>query len=285
MDIDLSRLSEAQLIELNHKIVGKLQSIQQARTYHQLAKFGPGERVWFTAQDGRRVEGHVVRVNKKTVSVHSDDHHNWNVSPGLLKKLEGKADVCEVIKPLEIMSAQADSDSMQSNPQDGVEGIQKTMEALWNEYSKTPLFLALPPETKRQAIPVLMFFSKFMHEYEGYEPERWTVSAAKQTFLETVPQKLDASDELYRAFRPVLASFFRFLATKNFMPEAGRLADDLDSTGDEFFRRAKERWTRKHSTPLSLVASTFASKNKVGRNDACPCGSGKKYKKCCLNEC
>ena len=21
--------------------------------------------------------------------------------------------------------------------------------------------------------------------------------------------------------------------------------------------------------------------NKVGRNDACPCGSGKKYKKCC----
>ncbi len=24
------------------------------------------------------------------------------------------------------------------------------------------------------------------------------------------------------------------------------------------------------------------SKNKIGRNDACSCGSGKKYKKCCL---
>jgi len=24
--------------------------------------------------------------------------------------------------------------------------------------------------------------------------------------------------------------------------------------------------------------------NKVGRNDPCPCGSGKKYKKCCLAE-
>ncbi|MCG2697671.1 SEC-C domain-containing protein [Candidatus Parcubacteria bacterium] len=24
-----------------------------------------------------------------------------------------------------------------------------------------------------------------------------------------------------------------------------------------------------------------ASGNKVGRNDPCPCGSGKKYKKCC----
>lgn len=23
---------------------------------------------------------------------------------------------------------------------------------------------------------------------------------------------------------------------------------------------------------------------KIGRNDPCPCGSGKKYKKCCLNK-
>jgi len=25
------------------------------------------------------------------------------------------------------------------------------------------------------------------------------------------------------------------------------------------------------------------NKDKVGRNDPCPCGSGKKYKNCCLN--
>jgi len=25
------------------------------------------------------------------------------------------------------------------------------------------------------------------------------------------------------------------------------------------------------------------STKKIGRNDPCPCGSGKKYKKCCLN--
>ena len=23
---------------------------------------------------------------------------------------------------------------------------------------------------------------------------------------------------------------------------------------------------------------------KIGRNESCPCGSGKKYKKCCLNK-
>lgn len=29
--------------------------------------------------------------------------------------------------------------------------------------------------------------------------------------------------------------------------------------------------------------STVNISNKIGRNDKCPCGSGKKYKKCCLN--
>ena len=32
-----------------------------------------------------------------------------------------------------------------------------------------------------------------------------------------------------------------------------------------------------HSHAMQPVRST-----KVGRNDACPCGSGRKYKKCCL---
>ncbi|MBC2717701.1 MAG: hypothetical protein HF978_20555 [Desulfobacteraceae bacterium] len=37
-----------------------------------------------------------------------------------------------------------------------------------------------------------------------------------------------------------------------------------------------------------MAAATYSSEkllsyDKVGRNDPCPCGSGKKYKHCCLN--
>ena len=32
------------------------------------------------------------------------------------------------------------------------------------------------------------------------------------------------------------------------------------------------------------VSKTIVKENKIGRNDPCPCGSGKKYKKCCLNK-
>ncbi|MBI6872913.1 SEC-C metal-binding domain-containing protein [Clostridium aciditolerans] len=38
---------------------------------------------------------------------------------------------------------------------------------------------------------------------------------------------------------------------------------------------------RKEIRQQWVASKTVVNKNKVGRNDACPCGSGKKYKNCC----
>lgn len=38
---------------------------------------------------------------------------------------------------------------------------------------------------------------------------------------------------------------------------------------------------RKEITKAYRVSGIVVNENKVGRNDPCPCGSGKKYKKCC----
>ena len=35
--------------------------------------------------------------------------------------------------------------------------------------------------------------------------------------------------------------------------------------------------------PVKPEVAEYHAGPKVGRNDPCPCGSGKKYKKCCLN--
>lgn len=40
------------------------------------------------------------------------------------------------------------------------------------------------------------------------------------------------------------------------------------------------RWTMAHR-PIAVDAGVAAPAAKVGRNDPCPCGSGRKYKKCC----
>ncbi len=45
-----------------------------------------------------------------------------------------------------------------------------------------------------------------------------------------------------------------------------------------WFRRAQGRWVYVRGEPGKQAARAAI---KVGRNDPCPCGSGKKYKACC----
>ena len=41
--------------------------------------------------------------------------------------------------------------------------------------------------------------------------------------------------------------------------------------------------TYKNNHPsYESIATIVRSEDKIGRNDPCPCGSGKKYKKCCI---
>jgi uncharacterized protein len=42
-------------------------------------------------------------------------------------------------------------------------------------------------------------------------------------------------------------------------------------------------WLSKRADTLPQKQPVMGSEPKVGRNDPCPCGSGKKYKKCCLH--
>jgi hypothetical protein len=44
-----------------------------------------------------------------------------------------------------------------------------------------------------------------------------------------------------------------------------------------------EEMNKSNSNILPFTSAPHQSADKVGRNDPCPCGSGKKYKKCCLN--
>ena len=50
---------------------------------------------------------------------------------------------------------------------------------------------------------------------------------------------------------------------------------------DEELRKAAGKYFNKAGA--KTIAAAVRSKTKIGRNDLCSCGSGKKYKKCCLN--
>lgn len=84
----IKRLGEEDLLFLNRLIVERLNLISQARAITLMTSFTRGDRVGFQAPDGRMLEGMVLRLNKKTVSVATDDGHQWNVAPGLLRLIQ-----------------------------------------------------------------------------------------------------------------------------------------------------------------------------------------------------
>ena len=66
---DLWKLSEDELIELNRRIVERLQLLRSATSPAQLARFTVGMVVEFDTDDGRMVTGTIARLNQRTATV------------------------------------------------------------------------------------------------------------------------------------------------------------------------------------------------------------------------
>ena len=77
----LRNMSEEDLLYLNRMVVERLNLLAQAKSTVQLAQFAEGDRVSFTDNAGTLKHGRVIRLNKKTVSLVTDDGHHWKVSP------------------------------------------------------------------------------------------------------------------------------------------------------------------------------------------------------------
>lgn len=90
MKIDIDKLTEEELIELNHRIVERLKFLNQVRAHGQMMKFNIGQRVSFDPGDRPTVTGILTKYNKKTVTVITDDGYRWNVAPGFLREAEPK---------------------------------------------------------------------------------------------------------------------------------------------------------------------------------------------------
>lgn len=86
MTINIDALSEAELVDLNHRVVERLRFLQQMRAHKQMLEFKIGDRVTFQADGRGSVEGMLTRYNRKTVTIVTDDGHQWNVSPSFLSR-------------------------------------------------------------------------------------------------------------------------------------------------------------------------------------------------------
>ena len=86
----IRRMGEDDLRYLNHLIVDRLKLITQARSTAMLAEFSVGDRVSFANHSGDRKTGTIIRLNKKTASITTDDGQHWKVHPSYLTSAASK---------------------------------------------------------------------------------------------------------------------------------------------------------------------------------------------------
>ena len=93
--INIDHLTEAELINLNHRIVQRLRFLSQAHAHKAMLEFRIGDRVTFEPQDGTPVFGVLTRYNRKSVSVIADDGRRWTVSPRFLRLAESSRETAK----------------------------------------------------------------------------------------------------------------------------------------------------------------------------------------------
>jgi hypothetical protein len=88
LKIDIDKLTEAELIDLNNRIVARLRFLNQMRAHTEMLEFTVGDRVMFQPEGRPPLTGTLTRYNRKTVTIITDDGGHWNVAPSFLRRIE-----------------------------------------------------------------------------------------------------------------------------------------------------------------------------------------------------
>ncbi len=160
----------------------------------------------------------------------------------------------------------------------------------------------------------------FSYRYFDAEPTDLTPQEVKRCCVEIIPSKVAADDDFFNSLPGVLSAFFEFLASRGILAQGEELAQAVRSVREEitaaaadnanwnpgkklfhaaeeagvdvtdeqeleeFINAYNERQQGQFEAEFKQSPKRNDSEWDVGRNDPCPCGSGKKYKKCCLPE-
>ena len=88
MPIDIDKLTESELIDLNNRVVARLKFLHEMRLHARMLDFSIGERVSFQPEGHPLLSGIITKYNRKTVTLITESGQQWNVAPVFLRKAE-----------------------------------------------------------------------------------------------------------------------------------------------------------------------------------------------------
>jgi preprotein translocase subunit SecA len=184
---------------------------------------------------------------------------------------------------------------------------QDKVEKWCDAFSETDIFKNLPEAVQEEAWFITTAFSEQMYNYHLQTPEEWTANALGEVICDLFPRKIMAEENLFNSVEPVLTSFFQYLNDMGYIKNSSTLNKALkkavpvmlkQSSNSSNWGPAKQfamaaiknginledsdaikRFMNTYNTGIKSTPATTAPK--TGRNNPCPCNSGKKYKQCC----
>lgn len=124
---------------------------------------------------------------------------------------------------------------------------------------------------------------KFLHicyEDLGTEPSQLDGHDVHHALGHLLPGKLARKDPLAAHVPAVLPAYFEHLQEAAVVSHSFEIKASLDATMGEFLETVRTGKNAHHGHHHHKQAPVVNKVEKLGRNDPCSCGSGKKYKKC-----
>jgi hypothetical protein len=140
-----------------------------------------------------------------------------------------------------------------------------TLQDAVSDYTHSEHYLFLDSDLKEHAESLLSYWC----EQATNDPEPDDIENA----LKAVGQ-LDLPIQARQSFPKLLQTYFEYLDSVGGFPKTSAWSMQIEYLEPKYLESFRTDGTMKGET----VRKTLP---KVGRNDPCPCGSGKKYKKCC----
>lgn len=137
------------------------------------------------------------------------------------------------------------------------------------EYASSEYFTFLPTHLKECAEAILEY------SLQSWPQNQLSAEDIGRRLLEKIAA-LDLPDSVRQDVPQLVEAYFEYLDTSGKMPDAAKWTEEMPEASAYYEKHLRSDGSVKGET----VHRTLA---KVGRNDPCPCGSGKKFKKCCID--
>ncbi len=88
MSIDIDTLSREELVELNDRVIERLKYLDTVHAQQAMMTLNIGSQVSFDSPRHGRVFGTVIKFNRKTVVVLTEDRIQWRIPPDILTPIK-----------------------------------------------------------------------------------------------------------------------------------------------------------------------------------------------------